>query len=323
MTAVEQGARAGAGVRSGRLGRFNPLAILHNPVAVKELRGRMRGPRAFLVLTAYLALMSGFTLLLYMLAASARDIYGFTSGGQIGRTLFTGIVGIELFLVTFIVPAFTAGAISGERERQTFDLLRTTLLPAQALVVGKLVSALAYVVLLLIAAIPLQSIAFLFGGVTEMEVILATLILLVTSVAQGALGVYLSAARSRTVAASVASYGVTMGLTIGMPLLVLGLVALVGPRLNTLTPGAQAVLTYALLFLAATNPLSTAFTTQAWLLETGSAGLIAHQLSSPVGSPVQSIVLVSPWIIFTVLYLVATIYLVRRAVRRVRRLDVA
>jgi hypothetical protein len=299
------------------------LNILHNPVAVKELRGRMRGQRAFLVLTVYLVLMSGFTLLLYMLAASARDIYGFTSGGQIGRTLFTGIVGIELFLVTFIVPAFTAGAISGERERQTFDLLRTTLLPARALVTGKLASALAYVLLLLVAAIPLQSIAFLFGGVTEAEVILATVILLVTSVAQGALGVYLSAARSRTVAANVASYGVTMGITIGMPLLVLGLVALVGPRLNTMPLSAQAILTYLLLFLASTNPLSAAFTTQAWLLETGSAGLVTHVLVNPMGGAMQTIILISPWIIFSILYLVATAYLVDRAVRRVRRLDVA
>lgn len=320
MSAAEQGARGRLG---GWIRQLNPLSILHNPVAVKELRGRMRGPRAFLVLTIYLVLMSGFTLLLYMLAASARDIYGFTSGGQIGRTLFTGIVGIELFLVTFIVPAFTAGAISGERERQTYDLLRTTLLPARDLVTGKLVSALAYVLLLLVAAIPLQSIAFLFGGVTEAEVILATVVLIVTAVAQGALGVYLSAARSRTVAANVASYAVTLGLTIGMPLLVLGLVALVGPRLNSLPLGTQALFTYVLLILVSTSPLSAAFATQTWLLETGSAGLLAHSLVNPTSGALGTIILVSPWILFSILYLAAAFYLVNRAVRRVNRLDVA
>ena len=35
---------------------------------------------------------------------------------------------------------------------------------------GKLVSALSFVMLLLLAAIPLQSIAFFFGGVAETEV---------------------------------------------------------------------------------------------------------------------------------------------------------
>src|SRR3954463_4400854 len=157
--------------------RQGKIRLVRNPVVLKELRGRMRGMRAFVVMTIYLALMSGFTTLLYVLYSSSLNYYGFTSGGTIGRVLFVGIVGVELFLVTFIAPTFTAGAISGERERQTYDLLRTTLLPARSLVVGKLISALSYVLLLLLAAIPLQSIAFLFGGVTESEVVLSFVIL--------------------------------------------------------------------------------------------------------------------------------------------------
>ena len=39
-------------------------SLLRNPVVLKELRGRMRGPRAFVVLTVYLTLMSGFATLL-------------------------------------------------------------------------------------------------------------------------------------------------------------------------------------------------------------------------------------------------------------------
>src|SRR2546421_3816804 len=93
--------------------------FIRNPVVIKELRGRMRGMRAFVVMTVYLALMSGFVTLLYVLYSSSQNYYGYASGGQIGRVLFVGIVGTELFLVTFIAPTFTAGAISGERERQT------------------------------------------------------------------------------------------------------------------------------------------------------------------------------------------------------------
>src|SRR5258708_26930719 len=155
--------------------------FLRNPVVLKELRGRMRGPRAFVVLTVYLILMSGFARLIYYLYSSSLDFQGAAAGGTIGRWLFSSIVAVELFLVAFIAPTFTAGAISGERERQTYDLLRTTLLPARSLVVGKLISALSYILLLLLAAIPLQSIAFLFGGVTEAEVILSLVILVITA----------------------------------------------------------------------------------------------------------------------------------------------
>lgn len=298
------------------------LEGLRNPVLVKELRGRMRGGRAFLVLTIYLLLMSGFTLLLYMLAASARDIYGFTSGGQIGRTLFMGIVGVELFLVTFIVPAFTAGAISGERERQTYDLLRTTLLPARALVIGKLVSALVYILLLLAAAIPLQSIAFLFGGVTEGEVVLATIILVVTALTFGAVGVYFSAAQRRTISANVTAYATTLGLTVGAPLVIFGLLAVVGPRLTTLPLGLQSVLYYGLLILLASNPLSAAFATQRWLEQGGSAGLISQPIIDLSSGLTGTVTLVSPWIVFTVLYVFAALYLIRGAVQRVQRIDV-
>ena len=90
--------------------------------------------------------------------------------------VFAAVLGIQAFLIVFIGPAFTAGAISGEKERQTYDLLRTTLLPAGALVRGKLISALGYVFLLVFASVPLQSVAFLLGGVALEELIISQLI---------------------------------------------------------------------------------------------------------------------------------------------------
>jgi hypothetical protein len=42
-------------------------ALRINPVALKELRGRMRGARAFVVLTIYLTLMSAFAMLVYLI----------------------------------------------------------------------------------------------------------------------------------------------------------------------------------------------------------------------------------------------------------------
>ncbi|MBN8639889.1 MAG: hypothetical protein J0M07_31545, partial [Anaerolineae bacterium] len=90
-----------------------------NPVMIKELRGRMRGVRAFAVITVYLGLMSGFASLIYLVYAASTRASGSAAAGEIGRVLFLGIVGIELLLIIFIAPAFTAGAITGERERQT------------------------------------------------------------------------------------------------------------------------------------------------------------------------------------------------------------
>src|SRR5512145_2826562 len=141
-----------------RATRTRVRLLSDNPVALKELRGRMRGARAFIVLTIYLLMLSTFASLMYVaVAESSVSVSGQVNIGEIGRTLSGGIVAIEMVLVAFIAPAFTAGAISGEREHQTLDLLRTTLLSPYLLVLGKLLSSMLYVVLLLLAVIPLQS----------------------------------------------------------------------------------------------------------------------------------------------------------------------
>ena len=298
------------------------LPLLRNPVVLKELRGRMRGTRAFVVLTVYLTLMSGFALLLYVLYATSLNYTGVTPGGTIGRVLFIGIVGVELFLVTFIAPTFTAGAISGERERQTYDLLRTTLLPASRLVIGKLISALSYVLLLLLAAIPLQSLAFLFGGVTEAEIVLAFVILLVTALALGSVGIYCSAIMQRTLSASVVTYGFAMFITLGLPLIMLLIAAVLGSPIMNLAQNnntLSAVLIYVVGVLISTNPLATAGATEWLLINQRQAGFFSYPINTITGS--TQIPVVSPWIVFTVLYLIISAVLVSMAIRRIRRID--
>ena len=174
---------------------------------LKELRGRMRGARAFVIITIYLLLMSIFTILLYFVRV---PLSGSVVTGELGRVLFIGVVGIELLLIIFIVPALTAVAITGERERKTYDLLKTTLLPTPAFVAGKMESALGYIFLLLLAAIPLQSIAFLFGGVSLPELLLAFIVLSVTAMTLGAVGMFFSSLTDRTLPATVRSYTVAL-----------------------------------------------------------------------------------------------------------------
>ena len=104
-------------------------------IMVKELRSRMRGRRAFIVLTVYLGILALITYGVYVVVApNARGITGggFGGGGQanasalIGQSIFTLLSIFQLILVCFIAPAFTLGQISMEREKQTLDLLIST-----------------------------------------------------------------------------------------------------------------------------------------------------------------------------------------------------
>src|SRR3972149_5434733 len=139
-----------------------PGRFRRNPVVMKELRGRMRGGKAFVILTIYLLLLSTAISIVFLAFTASQNPVGSSDVRQVlGKAIFGMVVGMELFTVSFIAPALTSGAISSEREHQTFDLLRTTLLPARSFVLGKLFSSLFYIVLLLFAALPLQSLAFL------------------------------------------------------------------------------------------------------------------------------------------------------------------
>src|SRR5205085_2403086 len=135
-----------------------------NPVILKELRGRMRGWRAAVVLTFYLVILSVVTMLFYIMMRATIPSSGSQESAQIGKLLFSVLVIFQMIMVSLLTPAFTAGSITSEREQKTYDLLMTTLLPARSVIFGKLGSALAYVVLLILAIAPLESLAFMFGG---------------------------------------------------------------------------------------------------------------------------------------------------------------
>jgi ABC-2 type transport system permease protein len=128
----------------------NPFRrMLDNPVVLKELRGRMRGRQAFILLTVYLGLIAFFIVVIYntVFGLTGATSWDPSSRQMAGKLIFGTVVLLELLLLSFIAPGLTAGAITSERERQTFELLRTTLLSAHAVVLGKLGSAFSYLFL--------------------------------------------------------------------------------------------------------------------------------------------------------------------------------
>ena len=55
--------------------------------------------------------------------------------------LYTFVSSIEFIMLLFIMPALTASSISGERERQTLELMLTTTMEPRDMVLGKLASS--------------------------------------------------------------------------------------------------------------------------------------------------------------------------------------
>ena len=188
-------------------------------VGVKELRGRMRGRRAFIILTIYLLLLGGFA---WMVELIMERQYSFSFGGNgtyataaIGQGIFAALLMLETLQVAFLAPSSTAGAISMEREKQTLELLVVTPITSVAIVLGKLFSALVYVWLLIAASIPLTAVVFLYGGVAPEDVLRGYLVLVVTALGLGAFGLFCSSLVKRTQAATAITIFGVLVMTIG------------------------------------------------------------------------------------------------------------
>jgi ABC-type transport system involved in multi-copper enzyme maturation permease subunit len=290
----------------------------YNPLLIKELRGRMRGARAFVVLTVYLLLLSCFTsLIYYAYTALSNDVGSGADMTYLGQAIFATVVIIEIFMVTFITPAFTAGAISGERERKTYELLRTTLLTAPKLVFGKLSSALTYMFLLILAAVPVESLAFILGGVVLEELAVALLMLLVTALAFAAIGILFSSFMRSTLASTVLAYITALLLTIGLPLVMLISVGLLDTVLYDWDPSAwivEAALMYLICFIISLSPVSAAIAAEIVLQQEGSLWYFWYDVDSG-----HRIIIPSFWISYTVIYLALALLLLLITILRVRR----
>jgi ABC-2 type transport system permease protein len=189
-------------------------------IGVKELRGRMRGRRAFVSVTIYVLIVAGFAWMVgRILEDSARQNFAFDptyQSASIGRGIFAALMILQTLMIAILAPASTAGTISGERERQTLDLLAVTPISSVAIVVGKLLSALTWVFVLITASIPVAALVFVYGGVAPDDLLRGYVMLFVTAIAFGALGTFFSALLRRSGAATGLTFVGVLIATVGL-----------------------------------------------------------------------------------------------------------
>ncbi len=296
----------------------NPFKrMLDNPVILKELRGRMRGRQAFVLLTVYLGVIAVLIGTIYAYTVDRSSYAGWDPSFRqsVGKSIFGAVVLLELLLVSFIGPGLTAGAITGEREHQTFDLLRTTLLSARSLVLGKLGSAFTYLFLLILTALPIQSLAFLLGGVGLGEMVVASLMIVVTALFYCTLGIFFSSFMKRTLNATVTSYGMIV-----LSFLFIAIIFFVIAYMESLPydkgPVREFMLNMFVWLLISTNPFLAAVLSEVILVEEQSLFITKNM---PFGNTPPSFL--SPWIVFTVIYLLLTLLMIFLSIQKVKRPD--
>jgi ABC-2 type transport system permease protein len=276
---------------------------LDNPIISKEIKGRMRGRQGYILLTVYLAALSLAIAAVYYFATKNEPWASPDRLADLGKQIFGLTILLEFALITIIGPALTSGSISSEKERRTFDLLRTSLISTRELILGKLGATVAFLLLLILAALPLQSLAFFLGGIGWEELAISLVMLTTSTLMFCTLGIYFSGIAKRTAAATAISYAILL-----IPV-VAGFILYLMLDNNVIDLSAHASIEYqrAMLVifwvLLSSNPFTAAIVTELMLEEEQSLALIVL--------PNDWLVLLSPWIIYTVFSVIMTVLMIR------------
>jgi ABC-2 type transport system permease protein len=193
--------------------------LIINPVLNKEFKLRFRSIKSFLGILFYL-LALGIIIIGFVFIQSLTNAYGYFKPDQ-SREMFMMLSFLQLALILFITPGLTAGVISSERERQTLNIMLTTTQSSASIILSKLISSISYLLLLILASLPLYSFVFLFGGISPGQVLTTLGFYIFTIIAYGSLGVLFSTIIRKTIVSMVTTYGVTLFLAGGTAFLML------------------------------------------------------------------------------------------------------
>lgn len=179
--------------------------MITNPVFKRESMVSARSSRMALVLMVFNGILALVALLnMYSMLQQVKLTAEIQYTSFIDLYLFVAV--LEFIMVIFIVPALTAGCISGEKERRTLDIMMTTKLSPGDIVLGKLASALSTVLMLIVSSLPILSLVFVYGGVMFRDLALLFVSYMAAALFVGGLSICCSAVFSRSVAATVVSY---------------------------------------------------------------------------------------------------------------------
>ena len=186
------------------------MVFQNNPVLIRELLVNLRSPRAFVLLFIYVVFLGAVVYFYWPTGeGSARQV-----GSGVARRLFDLIFLGQFCLVALVAPTFAAGSITGEKERKTYEMLLASPLKPSQILIGKLLSSLSYLVLLILSSLPLMILCFLLGGILLAEIARSYVLLILAAGTFGLMSVACSSYFRRTSSALVVSYLVILPLAV-------------------------------------------------------------------------------------------------------------
>lgn len=168
-----------------------------NPIMVRVVYGASRRQRHLWLRAGYLGVL--FMIVAFSLFAATGGSQGSLAELAKGASqTFKWASLTQLALICFLAPAFTAGAITQERDAQTYNILVSTPLSNAQIVFGSLLSRLFFVIMLLVAGLPIFLMTMIYGGVTTAQIFESFALSASTAVLTGSIAIFIAMARVGT-----------------------------------------------------------------------------------------------------------------------------
>lgn len=231
-----------------------------NPVYKREMTVRARSSRVPMIIMVFNGILAVVALLnMYSAVAQVRISASIQYSSFL--QLYAFVATLEFLLLMFIMPALTSGSISGERERQTLELLFTTKMTSADIVLGKLFSALSQLFVIVVSSFPILLLTFVYGSVDFLDLGLLLVCFLVVANFCGGIGILFSSLMRRSTFSNVCTYGSLLLIVIGTYMLNVFLLNMSEMQINNMVFQFGEVRpvpnTGAAVYLLLLNPLST------------------------------------------------------------------
>ena len=177
------------------------MYLRENPVLQRELLVNLRMPRAFLLMLIYQGLLG----MLVYLAWPQESRLNLQESPEATRQLIDLFFLGQFILAAMMAPSFASGAITGEKERKTYEMLLASPLVPEAIVSGKIIASLTHLGLLVFTSLPIGVLCLPLGGVSLYEVLAAYIGMLLCVLSFGVISLACSSFFARTSASLVVS----------------------------------------------------------------------------------------------------------------------
>lgn len=161
--------------------------LVSNPIVYREFITTLRNPLSFLYLIAFVITATGFFCYVWWHMKHVP-------GGWLGRErehfyqLNLAIGGI----ICFIVPLFSATCVNIEHERRTWEMLLQSPLGIVNILLGKIISSVGFVIVLLTSLIPMYWMFAAIAKISPMDIFISFLFLSEIAAILGLIGLYCS-----------------------------------------------------------------------------------------------------------------------------------